>query len=264
MPATRRPIRPVYVETRIRAPMDVLWDLTQTPHEHQRWDARFTRIRYGASAHAEEGAGTERPAAIRFRYRLGPPGGPALTGTGITTAERCRPDGSRISALRFVADNGLSPLQEGSGYWRYVPAASPSGGTVRFVTGYDYRSWGWPGGALVDRWFVRPVVGWLTAWSFDRLRLWAERGIPPERARLHAVAETGARLGAPVAAALLTAAAAGPVVGTACGGVVLLLSALLPPSPVTPAARRCARRPDRNSPALSTRRPRLLNALETP
>lgn len=28
-----------------------------------------------------------------------------------------------------------------------------------------------------------PLIGWATAWSFDRLRLWIERGIPPEVSR---------------------------------------------------------------------------------
>ena len=36
--------RPVYVEILIRATMDRLWDLTQDPDQHVRWDARFTRI----------------------------------------------------------------------------------------------------------------------------------------------------------------------------------------------------------------------------
>lgn len=34
----------LYVETRIRADMEVLWARTQEPDEHQRWDLRFTEI----------------------------------------------------------------------------------------------------------------------------------------------------------------------------------------------------------------------------
>jgi hypothetical protein len=48
---------------------------------------------------------------------------------------------------------------------------------VRFSTGYDYTP-GW--GTLLDRLMMRPVVGWMTAWSFDRLRIWAETGVEPE------------------------------------------------------------------------------------
>ncbi|MFJ4672963.1 hypothetical protein [Kitasatospora purpeofusca] len=279
MPATRRSAgRPIYVEARISAPMDLVWNLTQTPHEHQRWDARFTRIRYAAAA-PEHSTETGPPPVVRFRYLLGWPGGPALRGTGVTTAERQRSDGSRTSALRFRSDNAFSPLQEGAGYWRYTPADPPTGEGVLFVTGYDYRSWQWPGGARLDRWFVRPFVGWLTAWSFDRLRLWAERGITPERSLLHAGAETSVRLGVVLAAAFLAAGRTGVAAGVLVGGAALLLCASVPPSSLTPAARRCARRPNRKrpgrnnasennpagtAPGRSARPPRLLTTLEKP
>ena len=36
-------------------------------------------------------------------------------------------------------------------------------------------------GPLLDRLGVRWLLGWMTAWSFDRLRIWAETGVPPER-----------------------------------------------------------------------------------
>src|ERR1700722_11274047 len=38
--------RPIYVESRIRAPMDAIWAATQEPDRHQRWDLRFGRIEY--------------------------------------------------------------------------------------------------------------------------------------------------------------------------------------------------------------------------
>ncbi|MDH6146004.1 hypothetical protein P3T35_008066 [Kitasatospora sp. GP30] len=259
MPSTVGRPKPLYVETLIAADQELVWNLTQLPQHHQRWDARFTRISYLPS--------TDPAAPVRFRYVLGlpertssrtdgtngpiegPRRGPRLTGIGITTADRCRPDGSRISALRFRADSALSPLGEGAGYWRY--RADPTG--VRFSTGYDYRPWPGRLGAAADRWCVRPVVGWLTAWSFDRLRLWAERGIPPERSRRQATAEVMARSSAVVLAALL--------LGPAGGLPLLALVLLLPPLPGTPAARRCRRQPASRDGA---RAPHLLTTLEDP
>jgi hypothetical protein len=62
---------------------------------------------------------------------------------------------------------------------------------VRFLTRYDYQTRFGAAGRLVDRFLFRPLLGWATAWSFDRLRLWIERGIPPEvswqRFLIHAV-----------------------------------------------------------------------------
>ena len=72
-----------------------------------------------------------------------------------------------------------SLIRSGSGYWRYEPTS----GGVRFLTRYDYETrWG-ALGALVDRVLFRPLLGWATAWSFDRLRIWLEEGVEPERSR---------------------------------------------------------------------------------
>ena len=40
-------------------------------------------------------------------------------------------------------------------------------------------------GALFDRLIFRPLMGWATAWSFDRLRLWLEQDVAPEQALRH-------------------------------------------------------------------------------
>ena len=37
----------IYVETSIAAPPDAVWNATQDPAEHVRWDVRFTRITPG-------------------------------------------------------------------------------------------------------------------------------------------------------------------------------------------------------------------------
>ncbi|KDN83122.1 hypothetical protein KCH_52680 [Kitasatospora cheerisanensis KCTC 2395] len=236
----RRSAAPIYVELSMRTDLDTLWELTQQPWLHQRWDGRFSRIDYLHPPEPQPPGGERRGGPVRFRYLLGPARGPALTGTGVTTAERWRADGQRVGALRFVADSGWSPLQEGAGYWRYLPeTVAPDGvPTVTFVTGYDYRSWPWPGGAQLDRWLVRPFVGWLTAWSFDRLRLWAERGVSPERALRHCLGEIAARAGVAALAAWGTAAATGrPAAGVLTAGALLALSAVVPrPASLRPRA----------------------------
>ncbi|MFI5802145.1 hypothetical protein [Streptomyces sp. NPDC051561] len=217
-------MKQLYVEALIRADQDVLWDRTQEPGQHQRWDLRFTEIDYLPPV---EG----RPQRFRYATRVLP--WLTVSGVGIAAGERHRPDGTRTSALRFSSAHPLSLLAEGSGYWRYVPTDDG----VRFLTGYDYRPrWGGVG-AVADRWVFRPLMGWATAWSFDRLRLWLERGITPVRSLLHALGELAARTAVMVLAVVL----AGSVPVTAA---VLLAAALfLPPLPVTPAARRCLRRP---------------------
>jgi hypothetical protein len=175
----------LYVEARIRAGMDQLWEATQDPAQHQRWDLRFTHIDY---------MGPGASGAQRFRYGVRVLG-VMLSGTGVCAGERRGPEGSRAPEVRFTSSHPLSLLAEGSGYWRYVP--TPQG--IRFLTGYDYRPrWGWFG-RFADRLAFRPLMGWATAWPFDRLRLWLERGIPPQRLLRRAVADVALRAAAVIA-----------------------------------------------------------------
>ncbi|HTJ71402.1 MAG TPA: hypothetical protein VL551_27925 [Actinospica sp.] len=234
----------LYVEARIRAGMDELWAATQVPGEHQRWDLRFTHIDYLPQADGE-------PQRFRYGVRVA---GVMLCGTGTCAGESRRADGMRTSALRFASGHPLSLLAAGSGYWRYVP----TGDGVRFLTGYDYRPrWGWFG-RFADPFVFRPLMGWATAWSFDRLRLWLERGIPPERSRWHAVLEVVLRGAFTLAAAVMAPHA----VVVLCVAAVVAIG--LPPMPTTPAARRCLRRrPDTDTDRISTA-PAILDRLEAP
>ncbi|MFJ6481579.1 MULTISPECIES: hypothetical protein [unclassified Streptomyces] len=228
----------LYVETRIRVGMDELWERSQDPAQHQRWDLRFTSIDHLPCAEGE-------PQRFRYATRVLP--FLSVEGTGISAGERHRSDGSRVSALRFASEHPLSLLAEGSGYWRYVPG--PDG--IRFLTGYDYQPrWG-RFGALADRLVFRPLMGWATAWSFDRLRLWCERGTTPGRALARAIGEGALRVLLSVAALLYAPLPAALL--------VLAAALLLPPLPGTPAARRCLRTPPGRTPA---RAPRLLSTLE--
>src|SRR5919197_2790472 len=170
--------RPIYVERLIRAPIDALWNATQRPAVHERWDLRFSEIRYLPRASERD------PQRFVYATRMGL--GVRIVGTGETAGGRDR-DGDRTSALRFWSNDTKSLIREGSGYWRYVPVD----GAVRFITLYDYDTRFGMIGRLADFAF-RPLIAWATAWSFDRLRLWLERGIDPatslERTAIHWVA----------------------------------------------------------------------------
>jgi hypothetical protein len=160
----------IYVEILIRAPMEALWADTQTPKLHERWDLRFSRIDYLPKSHDTE------PQRFRYTTRIG--FGFEIGGEGETVGQRDLMDGSRSSALKFGSDEPLSIIREGSGYWKYIPTAEG----IRFLTWYDYRTRFGPVGALFDRVIFRPLIGWATAWSFDRLRLRLEHGVDPAQA----------------------------------------------------------------------------------
>ena len=107
-----------------------------------------------------------------FTTRIG--FGLKIRGEGEFVVKRA-PDGSRTTALRFWCDDRRSLVRSGRGYWRYVPTHHG----VTFLTRFDYDTRFGHLGIALDCCF-RPLVSWATAWSFDRLRLWLETGIPPE------------------------------------------------------------------------------------
>jgi hypothetical protein len=179
---SRGPDVSIYVEILVRVPMEALWGHSQTPSLHERWDLRFSKIEYLSRAHDSD--------AQRFRYTTRIGFGLAVSGEGETVGQRDLPDGSRSSALTFGSREPLSLIREGSGYWKYRP--TPDG--IRFLTRYDYQTRFGFAGVLVDRLLFRPLIGWATAWSFDRLRLWLEHQVQPEHALRQTVLHAVARL----------------------------------------------------------------------
>jgi hypothetical protein len=172
----------IYVETLVHAPLDALWEHTQRPDLHEQWDLRFSHIEYLPRTHEAE------PQRFRYTTRLGL--GLHIAGDGESVGERHLDDGSRSSALTFGSGDPRSLIREGSGYWKYIP--TPHG--VRFLTWYDYATRHGRLGALLDTMAFRPLIGWATAWSFDRLRLWLERAVTPAQALRLAIAHAVARL----------------------------------------------------------------------
>ena len=171
----------IYVELPILASLDDLWRLTQQPDLHGRWDLRFTRIHYLPRPDPTQ------PQQFLYETRIG--FGLAIRGTGESVGTRTASDGSATSSLQFASTDPKSLIREGSGYWRYIPSAQH----VRFLTWYTYQVRFGHLGRLADRLF-RPLMGWATAWSFDRLRLWAETGQTPENSLTFAVLHAAARL----------------------------------------------------------------------
>jgi len=170
----------IYVEIFMRKSVDEIWALTQEPQLHQRWDLRFDRIEYVPRETTSE------PQRFLYETRIG--FGLSIKGTGESVGLRELESGESTSSLKFASDDPKSLIRQGSGYWRYVPVE----GGLRFLTWYDYEVRFGALGRIVDCLAFRPLIGWATAWSFDRLRLWAETGQPPESSMaltiVHAIA----------------------------------------------------------------------------
>jgi uncharacterized membrane protein len=156
--------QPIYVETQIDAGIEQVWAYTQTPGIHQEWDLRFNTIEY--LPRADE----EAPQDFLYATRIG--FGIKVSGKGRSVGTHSKETGERTSALKFWSDEKISLIRTGSGYWKYIPA----GNGVKFLTWYDYETRYGAAGNLVDKFAFRPLIGWATAWSFDALRLWLERG----------------------------------------------------------------------------------------
>ncbi len=168
--------RGVYVEILIRGDIDEVWKHTQRPELHEPWDLRFTKIRYLPRESEAE------PQRFTYSTRIG--FGLQIAGEGESTGNREEATGRLTSALKFWSPDPKSLIEEGAGYGQYVPTKSG----VRFLTWYDYRTRFGAIGRLLDRTLFRPLIGWATAWSFDRLRLQIDKGIEPRASfRLSAI-----------------------------------------------------------------------------
>ncbi|HEV1287060.1 MAG TPA: DoxX-like family protein [Bryobacteraceae bacterium] len=173
----------IYVEILIRGSIDEVWRHTQEPSIHELWDLRFSAIRYLPRPAESE------PQRFLYSTRLG--FGLHIDGEGESTGSREDAGGIRTSALKFWSRDPKSLIEHGSGYWRYVPARD---GT-RFLTWYDYQPRFGVLGRILDRLVFRPWIGWATAWSFDRLRLWIDEGITPAASLKFTLIHGVARLG---------------------------------------------------------------------
>lgn len=160
--------KPVYVEIPIEADMDKLWDATQSPDLHARWDLRFSSITYLPKKEESE------PQHFEYKTNIG--FGMSIEGFGKSAGEFHAGDGSRTSSLHFGTDQKRSLIREGRGYWKYTPDRDK----VTFLTQYDYDVRFGRAGAILDRFLFRPMIGWATALSFDVLRRWLVKGETPE------------------------------------------------------------------------------------
>jgi hypothetical protein len=154
----------VTADIEINCSLETLLNFTQLPTQHQRWDLRFSEIEYLPKAPSDK--------IQRFRYvtKLGL--GLSVAGWGETVL---RPN-CLTSALRFGSDDFKSLIRQGAGCWIYKPNLHG----IHFSTIYDYQvRYGWWGRSF-DRLIFRPGISWATRWSFDRLRLWIERGLNPK------------------------------------------------------------------------------------
>jgi hypothetical protein len=173
----------------MRCDLDDLWRHSQDPALHARWDLRFSRIALLPRGGDDEPQrftyerrllpGLRRPRLGRDARRARPRGRQQRVGAGVRlrAAAVADPRGLGLLALRAAARR----------------RALPHPVRLRAALGRGRRT--------VDRLVFRRLIAWATAWSFDRLRLWLEEGVPPERS-LRAWLRVGpGRVPAPGAAA---------------------------------------------------------------
>ena len=114
----------IYVELPMQATVEEVWEPTQNPELHQRWDLRFSEIEY---------LPPEPEEPQRFTYSTGI-GGLTIKGVGESVADADPADHEPTSALQFWSDDPKSLIEHGRGYWRYVPTEDG----LRFITEYNY------------------------------------------------------------------------------------------------------------------------------
>ncbi len=159
--------KPIYVETDIATSMDILWKHTQHPELHEQWDLRFSEITYLPRQDHN------LPQQFLYRTRIG--FGIDIAGTGTTKSTSSNHKTTRMSTLSFGSDQAISLIREGGGYWKY----DAKGEKIVFKTRFDYKTRFGLLGSWLDKLLFRPLFGYATAWSFDVLKIWLEKGLQP-------------------------------------------------------------------------------------
>lgn len=173
--------KPIYVEILIHSDLEALWEQTQNPTLHERWDLRFSNIEYLPQANPKD------PQQFLYSTQIG--FGLKIEGKGESVGHTQNP-AERSSVLKFWSDHPLSLIRKGSGYWKYISQEQG----IRFLTYYDYQTRFGVLGKIFDRLIFRPLMGWATAFSFDRLRLCLEENKMPEETRNYFLIHWIARL----------------------------------------------------------------------
>ncbi len=154
--ASQPPPRRIVVGALIPAPVERVWERTQEPELHTRWDVRFTSIRYLPECDAR---GFH---LMDYRTHLG--FGLEVRGWGryLANTPLVR------STFEFGSDDWRSLILEGRGVWLYE--RRPEG--TFFKTVFDYQTRHGVPGELLDAALFRPVMRLGTEWGFETLRQW--------------------------------------------------------------------------------------------
>ncbi|GAK06863.1 hypothetical protein [Geomicrobium sp. JCM 19038] len=62
--------KPIYVELDINAPIEDVWETTQNPKLHERWDLRFSQIDYLPKDHEDDVQTFQYETRIGFGLRI--------------------------------------------------------------------------------------------------------------------------------------------------------------------------------------------------
>src|SRR5260370_32108253 len=116
----------IYVEYAIRGDLAHIWLPTPDPALHERWDLRFSTIRYLPRASSSE------PQRFLYATRIG--FGARIEGAGESAGSREDGSGACNSGLKFWSDDAKSLIREGAGYWRYLPGHGAGEGASRVLT----------------------------------------------------------------------------------------------------------------------------------
>ncbi|XXF79994.1 SRPBCC family protein [Myxococcaceae bacterium GXIMD 01537] len=154
-PGPRPPASRVVVEVFIPAPVERVWERTQSAELHVGWDLRFSAIRMLPERTAQ---GFQ---VLDYRTRLG--FGVEVAGWGryLQNVPLAR------STFEFGSEDPKSLITRGRGIWLYE---SRAGGT-HFKTVFDYQTRHGVVGERVDAFLFRPLMRLATEWSFETLRL---------------------------------------------------------------------------------------------
>lgn len=147
----------IVVESLVRTTVEDIWEKTQNPENHIKWDIRFDSITYLKDDGDDDFSKLKYVTTVGF--------GMKIEGEG----KYLHNEKFKQSTFEFWSDDPKSLIKHGKGIWLY----KQEGEKVYFKTVFDYSVKYGSLGRLIDRIF-RPMFCYATEFSFENLRSWCE------------------------------------------------------------------------------------------
>lgn len=157
----------------INTPVQVVWDIVQNAPRRPEWDFRVFSCEQLTPGPLAKGRRVRMAGSIGISFSM------VYEYVSLEPIRRC--------SVKFSEITGM-PLASGGGGWTFDDLGD---NRCHFTTRGQFQPVKMPFAGLIDRFFLEPMVRWMTKQSMRKLKRLAEADWRQKQEGLHAQAESG-------------------------------------------------------------------------